>query len=131
MPPTVRPLSPHLQVYRWQIQMATSVLHRATGIVLFLGSFIIAAGLLCLAAGPESWVCFTGLAKSWLGLVVLFGWTWTLAYHLMNGIRHLIQDAGRGYAIEQFVRSSWISVIGSLFLTGIVWGFVIARGGLA
>ncbi len=131
MPPNVRPLSPHLQVYRWQIQMATSILHRATGVILVVGSLLIAAGLISLAAGPEAWACVSSAAGSWFGLLVLFGWTWALAYHWINGVRHLLQDGGLGYSIEQFVRNGWISVIGSLLLTAAVWAFVIARGGIA
>lgn len=131
MPSTARPLSPHMQVYRWQIQMVTSILHRATGIVLAGGSLLIAAALVALASGPEAWACVVGLAGSWYGLVVLVGWTWALAFHWINGIRHLLQDAGLGYSIERFVASSWISVIGSVLLTGLVWGYVYCCGGIA
>ena len=126
-----RPLSPHLQVYRWQVQMVTSILHRATGVVLSLGSLLIAAGLIALASGEASWNSLRDCAASWLGLVVLIGWSWALAFHLINGVRHLLQDAGRGYAISTFVRNSWISVIGSLLLTVAIWVVVIARGGFA
>lgn len=128
MTQTVRPLSPHLQVYRWQIQMVTSIVHRATGVALAVGSLLVVAALLALAAGPESWSCVTTHARTWYGLVVLFGWTWALAYHLLNGLRHLAQDFGRGYAIPQFVRNGWLVVIGSFVLTGLVWGTLAARG---
>ncbi len=128
MPPTVRPLSPHLQVYRWQIQMVTSIVHRVTGVVLAVGSLLVVGALLALAAGPDAWACATGHAGAWYGLVVLFGWTWALAYHLLNGIRHLLQDAGAGYAIAQFVRNGWIVVIGSLVLTAALWGVLASRG---
>lgn len=126
-----RPLSPHLQVYRWQVQMVTSILHRATGIVLSLGSLLIAYGLTALAAGDASWNDLRTCAASWFGLIVLIGWSWALSFHLVNGIRHLLQDAGWGYAIETFVRNSWISVIGSFVLTAAIWAAVIARGGFA
>jgi succinate dehydrogenase / fumarate reductase cytochrome b subunit len=119
-----RPLSPHLQVYRWQIQMVTSIVHRATGIILTVGAFLIAAALLAMATGPEAWQCVQGLAGSWFGLAVLFGWTWAFAYHLLNGVRH-------GFSIPAFIRSGWLSVIGSLLLTGLIWGFIIAKGGWA
>ncbi|HMM68085.1 MAG TPA: succinate dehydrogenase, cytochrome b556 subunit [Dokdonella sp.] len=131
MSSTARPLSPHLQVYRWQIQMVTSILHRATGIILAIGSLLIAAALVSLASGPEAWACAVGLAATWYGLLVLIGWTWALAFHWLNGIRHLLQDAGWGYAIERFVSNSWISVIGSFALTAVVWGLVFYRGGIA
>ena len=124
-----RPLSPHLQVYRWQIQMATSILHRATGIVLSVGALIIAGGLLALMMGPESWNCFTAHASAWYGKVFLFGWSWCFAYHLCNGIRHIVQDFAIGYRIATFVRNSWLSVIGSLVITALVWGYVLLGGG--
>ncbi len=123
-----RPLSPHLQVYRWQIQMATSILHRATGIFLSVGALIIAAGLLALMMGPESWNCFTGHAGAWYGRVFLFAWTWSFAYHLCNGIRHVVQDFAIGFSIPAFIRSSLLSVIGSLVITLLVWAYVMFGG---
>ena len=121
-----RPLSPHLQVYRWQIQMATSILHRASGIFLSVGALIIAGGLLALMMGPESWNCFTGHAGSWYGKLFLFAWTWAFAYHLCNGIRHIVQDFAISFSIPAFVRSSWISVFASLVITALVWAYVFA-----
>ena len=126
-----RPLSPHLQVYRWQVQMVTSILHRATGIVLSVGSLLIAYGMIALATGEASWNEVRDCAGSVLGMLVLIGWSWALAFHLINGIRHLLQDAGWGYAITTFVRNSWISVIGSFVLTAAIWAVVLARGGFA
>ena len=126
-----RPLSPHLQVYKWQVQMVTSILHRATGMALAVGMLAMVWGLLALAGGPERWEAFAACAGSPLGKLVLFGFSWALAYHLINGIRHLVQDAGYGYAIPDFVRSSWISVIGSVALVVIVWGIVLVRWGQA
>ena len=126
-----RPLSPHLQVYKWQVQMVTSILHRATGMAWAVGMLAMVWGLLALAAGPERWDAFAACVGSPLGQVVLFGFAWSLAFHLINGIRHLVQDAGYGYAIPDFVRSSWISVIGSVALVVIVWGIVLVRWGQA
>jgi succinate dehydrogenase / fumarate reductase cytochrome b subunit len=125
-----RPLSPHLQVYRWQIQMVTSILHRGTGIVLATGALVIAAGLLCLMLGPDYWACFTGLAATWYGKAFLFGWSWAFAYHLCNGIRHIVQDFAIGHSIPAFVRSSWLTVTGSLVLTALIW-FCALNGGAA
>lgn len=126
-----RPLSPHLQIWRWQVQMATSILHRATGVVLFLGSLLMTCALVSLAAGPDDWNRFVALARSIPGLAILFGWSWALSYHLLNGIRHVLQDAGYGFEIRAFVRSSWISVIGSLVLTASIWAIAMAeRGGV-
>ena len=55
----------------------------------------------------------------------MFGWSWSLAFHLINGVRHLVQDAGYGYAIDKFVRSSWVSIFGSLLLTALIWVFAL------
>ena len=125
-----RPLSPHLQVYAWQIQMVTSIVHRTTGCILSVGALLIAWGLVALAAGPEAWAQFTASARSPLGFLILFGWTWAFAFHLINGIRHLVQDAGFAYKIQSFVRNSWVSVIGSLVLTALIWIVaMMSRGG--
>lgn len=126
-----RPLSPHLQVYRWQVQMVTSILHRATGMALAVGLMGLVWGLLALAAGPDRWAAFAACAGSPFGKVVLFGFSWALAYHLVNGIRHLVQDAGLGYEKADFIRSSWISIIGSIALVVIAWGIVLVRWGQA
>ncbi len=126
-----RPLSPHLDVYKWQVQMVTSILHRATGIALAVGLLGMVWGLLALAGGQDAWTAFTACAGSWFGRLVLFGFSWALAYHLLNGIRHLAQDAGHGFAVPDFVRSSWISIIGSAVLVVVVWGIVLMRWGQA
>lgn len=111
--------------------MVTSILHRATGIALAVGLLGMVWGLLALAGGPDAWTAFTACAGSWFGRLVLFGFSWALAYHLLNGIRHLAQDAGHGFAIPDFVRSSWISIIGSAVLVVLVWGVVLLRWGQA
>ena len=122
-----RPLSPHLDVYKWQVQMLTSILHRATGIALVAGMLGLVWGLVALAGGEKSWAAFATCAGSLLGQLVLFGFSWALAYHLINGVRHLVQDAGHGWSIPGFVRSSWISIIGSVLLVVVAWGIVLER----
>ena len=104
--------------------MASSILHRATGVILSVGA-------LALAGGPEPWQAFIACVGSPLGTVALFGFSWALAYHLLNGIRHLVQDAGHGFAIADFVRSSWVSIIGSVLLVAAVWAIVLVRWGQA
>ena len=126
-----RPLSPHLQVYKRQVQMMTSITHRATGMVLAVGALAMVWGLGALAAGRGPWTEFVACVGSPFGKVVLFGFTWALAYHLINGVRHLVQDAGHGFAIPEFIRSSWISVIGSVVLVVLAWVVVLARWGQA
>ena len=131
MADTQRPLSPHLQIYKKQVQMMTSITHRATGIALAVGTLLVVCGLLHLAAGEESFNHFKGIIGSPVGIILLLGWSWSLFYHLCNGIRHLVQDAGLGYEIPQFIRSSWLSVAGSIVLTVLVWAYVWMAGGAA
>ena len=128
---TQRPLSPHIQVYRWQVQMVSSILHRATGIALSVGTLLVVCGLVELAAGEDSFNEYKSLIGSPIGMVLLLGWSWALFYHLCNGIRHLIQDSGAGYTIPQFVRSSWLSAICSIVLTVLVWAYILMAGGAA
>ncbi|KAB2899160.1 MAG: succinate dehydrogenase, cytochrome b556 subunit [Dokdonella sp.] len=131
MPANARPLSPHIQIYRWQVQMVTSILHRATGIALAAGTLLLLAMLLALASGPEAWGWITAFARSWIGLLLLAGWSWALSFHLLNGIRHLLQDVGWGFAIHQFVRNGFLASIGSLVLTALIWLCVWAQWGVA
>ncbi len=131
MPPIARPLSPHLDIYRWQIQMTTSILHRVTGVALAVGSILLVILLLALAAGPYPYEAVRGFCASWLGLILLFGWTWALCFHLLNGIRHLVHDTGHAYAVRQFVRAGWFVLIGSFVLTALIWACVLAQGGLS
>jgi succinate dehydrogenase / fumarate reductase cytochrome b subunit len=126
-----RPLSPHLQIYRWQVQMVTSILHRITGVALCVGTALLVCGLVALAGGADAFGHFTAVIGSVPGMVLMIGWTWALFYHLCNGIRHLVQDMGDGYEIVQFVRSSWLSIIVSVLLTVIVWAWVLTMGAVA
>lgn len=116
-----RPLSPHLQVYRWPITMATSILHRMTGVGLGLGTLLLAWWLVAAAAGPEQFAIAKAVLGSWLGLVVLFGFTWALFYHLCNGLRHLYWDIGRGFEKTTAARLSWVVIIASVVLTLVAW----------
>lgn len=129
MPQNARPLSPHLQIYRWPLAMALSILHRATGIALAVGTLLLVWVLLALANGPDAYANARAFCGSPVGLVLLFGWSWSLCFHLANGIRHLFWDAGKGYTIGQARNSGWAVVVVSLALTGLIWACVIAQGG--
>jgi succinate dehydrogenase / fumarate reductase cytochrome b subunit len=111
--------------------MVTSIVHRATGIALSVGTLLVLWGVFSLASGEDSYNQFKTCIGSPIGMILLIGWSWALFFHLLNGIRHLIQDGGMGYAIPQFVRSSWLSIIGSVVLTVIVWAYVLTAGGAA
>lgn len=85
-----RPLSPHLQTYRWTLTMAMSIVHRATGIALYFGTILLAWWLMAVASGPGAYGIFSSFIGSWFGRLVLFGYTWALMHHLLSGIRHFV-----------------------------------------
>lgn len=116
-----RPLSPHLQIYKWQITMVTSVTHRATGIALGAGALLLAWWLIAIASGPEAYGTVSAFLSSWFGRLVLFGFTWALFYHLCNGIRHLAWDAGMGFELPAMRKSGVTVIIASVVLTVITW----------
>lgn len=116
-----RPLSPHLQVYRWQWTMLLSITHRATGIALAAGSLLLVCWLLAVASGPDAFAAVHGFVGSWLGRLLLFGWTWALLYHLFNGIRHLFWDAGIGFELPAARASGYAVVAASVVATLAVW----------
>ena len=123
-----RPLSPHLQVYRWQITMTMSILHRATGIALVVGAFALAWWLLAVAAGGDAYASAAACLASPLGKIVLFGFSLSLVYHLLNGIRHLLWDSGWGFEIPEVYRSGYTVFGLTVVLTALIWFFAL-RGG--
>ncbi|HZP65608.1 MAG TPA: succinate dehydrogenase, cytochrome b556 subunit [Rudaea sp.] len=131
MPQHPRPLSPHLDVYRWQLTMTLSILHRATGIALAVGTLLFIALLVALAAGPESYAAVQSFCASKLGLVLIAGWSWSLCLHLCNGIRHLAWDTGWGYEVPRARATGWGVVVVSTLMTVLIWACVFARGGVA
>lgn len=116
-----RPLSPHLQVYKPQLTSVLSISHRATGMALAAGTVLLVWWLLAAAAGPEAFETAQGFMGSWFSLLVLFGFTYALMYHLCNGIRHLFWDAGYGFELETVYSSGWMVVGGSVVLTLVAW----------
>ena len=116
-----RPLSPHLQVYRWQITMTMSILHRATGVALTVGALGLAWWLLALAAGGELYAHASALIASPVGLVLLFGFSLSLVYHLLNGLRHLMWDMGWGFEIPEIYRSGWAVAALTVVFTAAIW----------
>lgn len=106
-----RPLSPHLGVWRWHVTMATSIFHRASGVALYIGAMILTGWIAALASGPEGYDGYMAVLQSPLGLLVLFGITAAACYHLANGIRHLVWDAGKGFAPKTSNASGWATII--------------------
>lgn len=119
--PVHRPLSPHLQVYRWQLTSILSILHRATGIALAVGVLYLAAWVVFASTSPATYQSFQSFNSSIVGRIILGGWLYCLFYHLFNGIRHLFWDAGYGFEIKDAYRSGWLVVAASLLATAVSW----------
>jgi succinate dehydrogenase / fumarate reductase, cytochrome b subunit len=126
-----RPRSPHLQVYRLTLTMMMSIVHRMTGGALYFGTLLLAWWLLAAASGPNAYAAFQSAASSFIGRIVLFGYTFALIHHMLGGVRYLIWDTGHGFGAaerEWLVRAN---LAGSIVLTIILWivsGFLM--GGL-
>jgi succinate dehydrogenase / fumarate reductase cytochrome b subunit len=129
-PPANRPLSPHLQVYQPQLTAVLSITHRVTGVALGVGAIVLVWWLVAAATGPEAYDNARDFLGSWIGLVLLLGWTFSLFYHLANGIRHLMWDTGYGLDLESAYRSGYAVLAATVALTALAWiGALVAWGG--
>jgi succinate dehydrogenase / fumarate reductase cytochrome b subunit len=124
-----RPLSPHLQIYRPELTSVLSFMHRFTGVCIAVGTLLLVWWLAAAAAGPEAFALAQAFVGSFIGRLLLFGWTITLFYHICNGIRHLAWDAGFGYEIDATYRSGWAVVVATVALTLVSWIIGYAAGG--
>lgn len=115
-----RPLSPHLQIWRFTVTMAASITHRGTGMVLYGGAVLLAAWALALAFSPALFSAISGFLASPLGFVVVAGYVWSLSFHLMNGLRHLYWDTGRGLGVKTAAKTAWAVYIGSVILAAVI-----------
>jgi succinate dehydrogenase / fumarate reductase cytochrome b subunit len=129
MTPAQRPLSPHLQVYKPQLTSVLSISHRVTGLGLTAGTIFLVWWLVAASAGDASFATAQSFFGSWLGLLMLFAWTFFFFYHLCNGIRHLVWDTGYGLDIRTAYLSGWVVVGTSVGLTLLAWIFGLALRG--
>jgi succinate dehydrogenase / fumarate reductase cytochrome b subunit len=116
-----RPLSPHLQVYRPQMTSMLSILHRICGVALSVGALLLVCWLVAAASGEAAYDGLSGFLRSWFGVLLLFGWSAALWYHLCNGLRHLAWDAGYGYEMPTLYRSGAVVVAAAAALTVLTW----------
>ena len=116
-----RPLSPHIQVYRWQWTMTLSIVHRATGIALAGGTLLLTWWIVAAAAGPGYFAAAQSFIGSIVGQILLFGWTASLFYHLCNGLRHLLWDTGKGLDLVSARASGLLVVAAAGGLTILAW----------
>ncbi len=125
-PPTyTRPTSPHLQIYHWQLTMLVSILHRVTGVALFVGTFVLIAWIWAAAYDANSFTIIHNFLAGIYGRILLIGWSLAFYFHLANGIRHLFWDVGMGFEKHQADASAWAVVISSVALTAGTWTIIL------
>lgn len=120
-----RPLSPHLQVYKFIPTMAMSIVHRITGAALYFGMILVVAWLVAAASGEEHFNQVNGLFGSLVGQIILFGFTWALLHHLLGGLRHMMWDLGYGFEKEFSTMLAKANLAASVGLTILVWVVVV------
>ena len=116
-----RPLSPHIQVYRWPMPMIMSIAHRITGVGLYFGTLLVVWWLIAAGSGPNGYGKMSAFIGSAFGRLILFGYTWALIHHMLGGIRHFIWDLGYGFGPEE---REWLvraNLIGSIAFTVLLW----------
>lgn len=121
-----RPLSPHLQVYRWPIEMMLSITHRISGCALGVGALVLAYWLSAAAYGAESFATAQAILGSPLGILCLIGWTFCFWLHLCSGLRHLAWDSGWGFELPRAHAASWAVIVASVVLTAATWLIALA-----
>jgi succinate dehydrogenase / fumarate reductase cytochrome b subunit len=126
--PRERPISPFLDVWRWHVTMLTSILHRVTGVGLYVGALILTGWAMALASGPEAYGKYMGLLGSFPGKLVMFGLTLAAFYHLANGVRHLVWDAGHGLDVKTANATAVAVIAFSVAATLAVWVFAAITG---
>ncbi len=115
-----RPLSPHLQIWRFTAPMAASITHRGTGVVLYGGTVLLVCWLVALELHPPGFERIAAFANSAVGLIIIAGYVWALSFHLLNGLRHLYWDSGRGLAMRTVRIMSWAIYAAATALAAIV-----------
>ncbi len=116
-----RPISPHLQIYRWTITMTMSIFHRATGIANYAGMALLAIWLVAAASGQGALTAVNFIYGSWFGQLVLFGFTWSLCHHMLGGLRHFVWDTTVMMGPGRREALAWATIIGSVLLTLLIW----------
>lgn len=116
-----RPMSPHLQVWRWHVTMATSIFHRASAVALYVGSLLLVGWLVAAATGPEVYAAYEGLLLSPVGLLLLFAFTAAATFHFANGLRHLLWDMGKGLDVKDANASGWFVILFAAVATILIW----------
>ncbi|MGI4880418.1 MAG: succinate dehydrogenase, cytochrome b556 subunit [Janthinobacterium lividum] len=129
--PRVRPLSPHMSIWKWRVHAIVSILHRATGNAMAFGAVVLFLWwLVAAASGPDAYSLFYRVATGWFGIVVGIGLTWVFFQHMMSGIRHLVMDTGAALEIHDSKVFATMAIVMSLVLTAVTWAAILLTKGL-
>ncbi len=125
-----RPLSPHLMNWKWHVTMASSIFHRASGVALYIGSFVVTALIVSAAMGPDAYSVVEGVVFSIPGKILMFAFTAAVVYHLLSGVRHMIWDGPRiGFSPKTASLWSWFNILATAAITAGIWAFGILGAG--
>jgi succinate dehydrogenase / fumarate reductase cytochrome b subunit len=116
-----RPLSPHLQIYKLIPTMASSITHRITGGALYFGTLLVAWWLIAIATGEGAYDLVSAIYGSFIGRLILFGFTWALVQHLLGGLRHLMWDLGYGFEKHFATKLAKATFIAAPVITVLLW----------
>ena len=122
-----QPLSPHLSIYKWQVTNTLSILHRFSGVLLFLAAIDFSIWLASIAMGENSYALISSLFSSPLALAIWVAVSFSFFYHSLNGLRHLAWDFGKGFETHQVNYSGFIVVFLTLLLTSSFWFFLLTK----
>jgi succinate dehydrogenase / fumarate reductase, cytochrome b subunit len=125
-----RPLSPHLQTYRFTLTMAMSIIHRITGVALYFGTLLLVWWLIAASSGPAAYSQVQAFTSSFIGRLIVLGYTWALLHQLLSGIRYFVWDLGYGFKPNEREGLTWIALVGGIALTVLLWiaGYAIGGG---
>ena len=127
--PVQRPISPHISIYKPMLTMMMSIVHRITGIALYLGTLLLVWWLIAAASGPTAYAHVQAFTTSFIGRLIVFGYTWALLHHMLSGIRHFFWDLGYGFKPNEREALTWAALIGGISLTVLLWIAAYAIGG--
>ena len=119
--PVQRPISPHLSIYKPMLTMMMSIAHRVTGGALYFGTLLLVWWLIAASSGPNAYAKVQWFMGTWIGRLILFGYTWALIHHMFGGIRHFIWDVGRGYGANEREWLVRVGLAGSIITTIVLW----------
>lgn len=129
--PQDRPMSPHMQVWRWHVTMFGSIAHRATGMALYVGVLILVGWAVSVAMGADAFDAYRAFLASPIGLLILFGLTVAFLYHLANGVRHLFWDTGQGFEPKTADMTGWAVIAFAIVASVLIWIIALLKMGAA